>query len=67
MYERKNGWKKMDWVAVVMVVILFVVLAVRVIINSRMPFSFQLDAGYTFLVLLGAGIFVFVLYQNTKK
>jgi len=33
MYERKNGWKKMDWVAVVMVVILFVVLAVRVIIN----------------------------------
>ncbi len=33
MYERKNGWKKMDWVAVIMVVILFVVLAVRVIIN----------------------------------
>ncbi len=32
-----------------------------------MPFSFQFDAGYTFLVLLGAGIFVFVLYQNTKK
>jgi len=32
-----------------------------------MPFSFQFDAGYTFLVLLGAGIFVFVLYQNTKE
>jgi hypothetical protein len=33
MYERKNGWRKMDWAAVVLVAVLVFVLAVRVIIN----------------------------------